>query len=208
MYRAVRARALALRPVIGIQWQGGILVEDDLAQHRMRLQRPLRRIRTIASALHRQNDDFCRSGREIIRKPDRDLMIGGNGDVQLVCVHDDRRHLTRQQHAGHSCIWAPLGREVASSTPVTRTRSYPHEHAGLGLWHTDGVAPPSTKQILRRLIDELPDDATIDDVQYRLYVIDAVNRGRDEVAAGAGVPHEQVADEMRTKWGRARESNL
>ena len=55
------------------------------------------------------------------------------------------------------------------------------------------------------LIDDLPDDATIADVQYRLYVIDAVNRGRDEIAAGAGVPHEQVANEMRAKWGRARE---
>jgi hypothetical protein len=64
------------------------------------------------------------------------------------------------------------------------------------------VVQPSTKQILRQLIDELPDDATIADVQYRLYLIDAVNRGRDEVAAGAGIPHAQVAAELRAKWGR------
>jgi predicted transcriptional regulator len=68
------------------------------------------------------------------------------------------------------------------------------------------VAHPSTKQILQQLIDELPDDATIADVQYRLYVIDAVHRGRDEIAAGVGIPHEQVAAEMRAKWGRARET--
>jgi plasmid stabilization system protein ParE len=67
------------------------------------------------------------------------------------------------------------------------------------------VAHLSTKRILKHLIDDLPDDATIADVQYRLYIIDAVNRGRDEIASGAGFPHEQVADEMRTKWGRARE---
>jgi hypothetical protein len=73
------------------------------------------------------------------------------------------------------------------------------------LWHTGVVAHPSTKQILKHLIDELPDDATIADVQYRLYIIDAVNRGRDEIASGPGIPHEQVADEMRAKWGRARE---
>jgi hypothetical protein len=69
-------------------------------------------------------------------------------------------------------------------------------------WHTRDVAHPSTKQILKQLIDELPDDATIADVQYRLYVIDAVNRGRDEIASGSGIPHAQVAAELRAKWGR------
>ena len=69
-------------------------------------------------------------------------------------------------------------------------------------WHTDDVARPSTKQILRQLIDELPDDATIADVQYRLNIIGAVNRGRDEIAAGAGIPHAQVAAELRAKWSR------
>lgn len=66
------------------------------------------------------------------------------------------------------------------------------------------MAHPSTKQILRQLIDELPDDATIADVQYRLYVIDAVNRGHDEIAAGAGIPQAQVAAELRAKWSRGR----
>ena len=75
----------------------------------------------------------------------------------------------------------------------------------LCLWHAGGVAQPSTKQILRYLIDDLPDDATIADVQYRLHIIDAVNRGRSEIASGAGIPHEQIAGEMRAKWGRARE---
>jgi predicted transcriptional regulator len=65
------------------------------------------------------------------------------------------------------------------------------------------VAQPATKQILRQLIDELSDDATIADVQYRLYIIDSVNRGRDEIASGSGIPHEQVAAELRAKWGRA-----
>jgi hypothetical protein len=67
------------------------------------------------------------------------------------------------------------------------------------------VAHPSTKQILKQLIDELPDDATIADVQYRLYVIDAVNRGRDEIASGSGIPHAQVAAELRAKWRRGSE---
>jgi hypothetical protein len=73
------------------------------------------------------------------------------------------------------------------------------------LWNAAGVASPSTKQILKHLIDDLPADAPIADVQYRLYIIDAVSRGRDEIASGTGIPHEQVADEMRGRWGRARE---
>jgi hypothetical protein len=66
------------------------------------------------------------------------------------------------------------------------------------------MAPASTKQILQQLIDELPDDATIADVQYRLYIIDAVNRGRSDVATGSTLPHAQVASELRAKWGRGR----
>ena len=66
------------------------------------------------------------------------------------------------------------------------------------------MAHPSAKQILQQLIDELPDDATIADVQYRLHVIDAVHRGREEIAGGTGIPHAQVGAELRAKWSRDR----
>lgn len=66
------------------------------------------------------------------------------------------------------------------------------------------MAQPSTKQILKQLLEELPDDATIADVQYRLYVLDAVSRGRAEIANGEGIPHAQVAAELRAKWSRNR----
>ena len=68
------------------------------------------------------------------------------------------------------------------------------------------MAHPSTKQILKQLIDELPDDATIADVQYRLYIIDAVNRGQDEITSGSGIPHAQVATELRAKRSRRTET--
>ena len=67
------------------------------------------------------------------------------------------------------------------------------------------MAHPSTKEILQQLIDELPDDATIADVQYRLYIIDATSRGRQEIVGGAGIPHAKVAAELRAKWSRGRE---
>ena len=45
--------------------------------------------------------------------------------------------------------------------------------------------PPRPRRSSSSVIDELSDDATLADVQYRLYIIDAVNRGREEIAAGA-----------------------
>ena len=69
---------------------------------------------------------------------------------------------------------------------------------------TDGNRDPGVEGPRHQLIDELPDDATIADVQYRQHVIDAVNRGRDEIAGGTGIPHAQVAAELRAKWSRDR----
>ncbi|HEY2930344.1 MAG TPA: hypothetical protein VGK99_01250 [Acidobacteriota bacterium] len=57
-----------------------------------------------------------------------------------------------------------------------------------------------TKQTVKALLDRLPDDCSIDDVLYHLYVIQAVNRGQEDVAAGRTIPHEQVVEELRKKW--------
>lgn len=58
----------------------------------------------------------------------------------------------------------------------------------------------TTKEIVRALLDRLPDNCSIDDVLYHLYVVQAVSRGDAEVAAGRIVPHAQVVAEMRRKW--------
>ncbi len=64
------------------------------------------------------------------------------------------------------------------------------------------MAQTQTKEVVRQLLDRLPDDRTIDDVQYHLYVIASVEQGRAEIAAGDGIPHEQVKAELRRKWLR------
>jgi predicted transcriptional regulator len=53
---------------------------------------------------------------------------------------------------------------------------------------------------VRALLDRLPDDCTLDDVQYHLYVVQAVARGDADAKAGRTIPHEQVASELRRKW--------
>jgi len=42
----------------------------------------------------------------------------------------------------------------------------------------------STKEQLHQLIDRLPDDCTVEDVQYHLYVQQKVEQGLKDVRAG------------------------
>jgi hypothetical protein len=58
----------------------------------------------------------------------------------------------------------------------------------------------TTKDTVRALLDRLPDDCSLDDVLYHLYVVQAVARGEADVRAGRTVPHEQVEAELRRKW--------
>lgn len=61
-------------------------------------------------------------------------------------------------------------------------------------------APVTAKDTVRALLDRLPNDCSLDDVQYHLYVVQAVNRGLSDGEAGRTIPHEQVAADLRRKW--------
>jgi predicted transcriptional regulator len=56
------------------------------------------------------------------------------------------------------------------------------------------------KSTVRALLERLPDDCTMEDVLYHLYVLQEVELGRADVAAGRVVSHEAVAEAMRLKW--------
>lgn len=58
----------------------------------------------------------------------------------------------------------------------------------------------TTKERVQELLDRLPDDCSLDDVLYHLYVIQAIDRGLADVEGGRTIPHEQVAEELRRKW--------
>jgi hypothetical protein len=62
-----------------------------------------------------------------------------------------------------------------------------------------------TKETVKAILDRLPDDCSLEDVLYHLYVIQAVDQGRAEVQAGGTIPHEQVAEELRRRWLADRE---
>ena len=58
----------------------------------------------------------------------------------------------------------------------------------------------TTKDAVRALLDRLPENCSLEEVQYHLYVMQAVARGDADIAAGRIVPHEQVEAELRRKW--------
>jgi len=60
-----------------------------------------------------------------------------------------------------------------------------------------------TKETVRDVLDRLPDDCTLDDVLYHLYVIQTVGRGVDDVSAGRTIPHDEVSEGLRRKWQQA-----
>ena len=57
-----------------------------------------------------------------------------------------------------------------------------------------------TKQAVRDLLDRLPEDCSLDEVLYHLYVLQAVQAGLADADAGRVVPHSEVADALRRKW--------
>ena len=56
------------------------------------------------------------------------------------------------------------------------------------------------KETVRSLLDRLPENCTLDDVLYHLYVLQSIERGRGDVDAGRTIPHEEVERELRKKW--------
>lgn len=57
----------------------------------------------------------------------------------------------------------------------------------------------TTKEIALRSIQELPEDATWEDIQERINFVAGVRKGMRELDEGKGIPHEQVRQEFR-EW--------
>ena len=56
------------------------------------------------------------------------------------------------------------------------------------------------KSKVRELLDRLPDDCSVEDVLYHLYVVQQVEAGLDDADAGRVTPHDLVVRELRRKW--------
>jgi predicted transcriptional regulator len=54
----------------------------------------------------------------------------------------------------------------------------------------------SAKDVARRVIDQLPDQASWDDIMYELYVKQKIETGLADIEAGRTVPHDRVKSEF------------
>ncbi len=57
----------------------------------------------------------------------------------------------------------------------------------------------TTKQEISDLLNRLPDDCTLEDVQYHLYVLQKIERGLKDVEEGRIYTQEEVEKKM-SKW--------
>lgn len=54
------------------------------------------------------------------------------------------------------------------------------------------MADASAKQLALRAVEQLPEDATLEDAMERLYLLEKIERGRADVREGRVVSHEEV----------------
>lgn len=57
----------------------------------------------------------------------------------------------------------------------------------------------SAKEVVRELLDELPEDASLEDIQYHIYVREKVERGLSDVHEGRLLDEAEVERRM-AKW--------
>jgi len=57
----------------------------------------------------------------------------------------------------------------------------------------------SLKQDAMETLAQLPEDADIDEIMYRLYVVDKLRKSREAIAAGETIRHEDLRKEI-AQW--------
>jgi len=55
------------------------------------------------------------------------------------------------------------------------------------------------KEEVKRILQQLPDDATLEDIQYHIYIRQKIDRGLEDVAAGRSLTEDEF-DARMSKW--------
>jgi predicted transcriptional regulator len=58
---------------------------------------------------------------------------------------------------------------------------------------------PTAKQEVRKILNEIPEDATFEDIQYHIYVRQKIERALQDVKKGRLISHEE-AERRMSKW--------
>jgi len=57
----------------------------------------------------------------------------------------------------------------------------------------------SAKEEVRKLLDQIPDDSSFEDIQYHIYVREKIERGLTEVERGQVISQDEVERRI-SKW--------
>ena len=57
----------------------------------------------------------------------------------------------------------------------------------------------TAKDEVREILEETPEDASLEDIQYRIYVRQKIMKSLDAEEAGRIIPHEEVVRRM-SRW--------
>ncbi len=57
----------------------------------------------------------------------------------------------------------------------------------------------TAKEQVRKMLDQLPDDASFEDIQYHIYVREKIEHGLKDIQEGRVLTQEEVEERM-SKW--------
>ena len=57
----------------------------------------------------------------------------------------------------------------------------------------------TAKEEVRKLLDQLPEDSSYEDIQYHIYVREKIQRGLEDLEAGRTLTQEEVEQRM-ARW--------
>lgn len=57
----------------------------------------------------------------------------------------------------------------------------------------------SAKQQVESLLEKLPEDCSLEDIQYHLYVLDKVRRGLEDAQQHGTIPQDEIEKRL-SKW--------
>ena len=61
------------------------------------------------------------------------------------------------------------------------------------------LKPATIKELLLNLVENMPEDVTWDDIQYQMYVCEAIEKGLQEMEESDGIPQEE-AERIMDSW--------
>lgn len=56
------------------------------------------------------------------------------------------------------------------------------------------------KQVALNTINSLPDDADMEEIMYRLYVLDKVRKGQEAAQQGRAISSDKLKQEIEQQW--------